>query len=723
MKWLTFAALAVASCLSAFGQEFRAGSSAVDITPTTFPIVSNGGFLEKFATKVVDPLYARALVLDDGKTRIAICVVDTCMMGRELIDAAKEIASGETGIPTDRMLVSATHTHTAPSCMAALGTPTDENYALYLRTGVADAIAEAAKNLVPARVGWAVVPAWEFTNCRRWIRRPDKMITDPFGVMSVRANMHPGYENPDVVGPSGPIDPDLSLLSVQTRDGKPFALLANYSMHYFGAQPLSADYFGKFAAGIGKLIGAGDSFIGIMSQGTSGDSHWMDYSKPKTNITIDQYADGLMRLAAEAYPKIQHHDIVPLAMAEAKLTLRRRVADDARLEWARKTVRETKGRSPKTKEEVYAREQLLIAAEPERELKLQALRIGELGITAIPNEVYAITGLKLKVLSPLRPTFNIELANGGEGYIPPPEQHKLGGYTTWAARTAGLEPQAEPRIVETVLELLERVAGKARRAMPELPGPYTKAVLADQPTVYWRLNDITGPRAIDTSGKGINAVFENGVAFHLPGVQRKGGAISGPLEAPSPFSGAVSNRAVHFAGGRLRSELFGLGATYTAEMWLWNGLPANARAVTGYVFSRGRDGDASAAGDHLGIAGTANSDATGRLVFYNGNQTKTLLVGRTPLAWRDWHHVVLVRDGRKVTVYLDGEREIEGEAESTLPQGVASIFLGGRCDNFANFEGKMDEVAIYPSVLGVEQVKRHFTAAERTVPRREPAAR
>ena len=76
---------------------------------------------------------------------------------------------------------------------------------------------------------------------------------------------------------------------------------------------------------------------------------------------------------------------------------------------------------------------------------------------------FAITGLTLKAYSPLQPTFNIELANGAEGYIPPPEQHKLGGYTTWPARTAGLEVQAEPRIVEALLQLLEKVAARPRR--------------------------------------------------------------------------------------------------------------------------------------------------------------------------------------------------------------------------------------------------------------------
>jgi hypothetical protein len=70
---------------------------------------------------------------------------------------------------------------------------------------------------------------------------------------------------------------------------------------------------------------------------------------------------------------------------------------------------------------------------------------------------------------------NIELANGAEGYIPPPEQHKLGGYTTWPARTAGLEVGAEPRIVETLLSLLEEVSGQKRRAVIGLtPRPCSK---------------------------------------------------------------------------------------------------------------------------------------------------------------------------------------------------------------------------------------------------------
>ena len=111
------------------------------------------------------------------------------------------------------------------------------------------------------------------------------------------------------------------------------------------------------------------------------------------------------------------------------------------------------------------------------ELILQACRVGDLAWTAIPNEVFALTGLKIKHQSPFAHTFNIELANGAEGYIPPPEQHALGGYTTWPARTAGLEQQAEPRMTEAVLALLEEVTGQSRRSpYPEL-GAYAEACL------------------------------------------------------------------------------------------------------------------------------------------------------------------------------------------------------------------------------------------------------
>ena len=109
-------------------EAIPAGACAIDVAPTTFPVLVNGGFLQNSANRLNDPIRAKCLVLDDGSTRLAIVVVDSCMMPRELLDRAKELAHEKTGIPTDRILISATHTHSAPAAMGALGCPADADY-------------------------------------------------------------------------------------------------------------------------------------------------------------------------------------------------------------------------------------------------------------------------------------------------------------------------------------------------------------------------------------------------------------------------------------------------------------------------------------------------------------------------------------------------------------------------------------------------------------------
>src|SRR6185503_7955238 len=137
-------------------KQFRAGAFAIDITPTNFPVIVNAMFTERTANRAHDPLHARCLVLDDGTTRIAIAVVDTCMMPRDLLDHAKELARRSTGIATDHMLISATHTHSAPSAMGCLGSRADPDYAKFLPSRIAEAIERAYQNLTPAKIGWAV---------------------------------------------------------------------------------------------------------------------------------------------------------------------------------------------------------------------------------------------------------------------------------------------------------------------------------------------------------------------------------------------------------------------------------------------------------------------------------------------------------------------------------------------------------------------------------------
>ncbi len=688
-----------------------AGAAAVDITPTGFPVIINGSFTEHSADVAHDRLMSRAVVLDDGEMRLAIVVVDSLMIERELLDQVKERAHRETGIPVDRMLISATHTHSAPSCMGCLGSRADPVYTRVLPGLIARSISEANARVVPARIGWTVVADHDHNHCRRWILRPDRIGNDPFGEANVRANMHPGHLSENHIGPSGPADPDLSILAIQHADGRPMAVLGNYAMHYFGTAAVSGDFCGRFGERFAALAGidAAEGFVGVMSQGTSGDSMWMDYSKPATGITLDQYTEAVARVAVRAYESIEYRDHVPLGMAEAKLSLRRRVADEARLAWARRIDTELGDRLPGTMHEIYAREQVLIHARPEVELKLQAVRIGELGITALPNEVYGITGLKIKAQSPFRPTFNIELANGAEGYIPPVEQHHLGGYTTWAARTAGLEVPAEAKIVETVLGLLESVSGRSRRPMEDPLNDYAKAVLASKPAGMWRLGEMNGATAHDAAGDR-HGEYEPGVAFYLPGPD--GAGLS---------AGPRGNRAAHFAGGRVRAKVRSPGDRHTVTFWFWSGMPDDVRDVTGYLYSLG--GTEGGSEEWLAIGGTGGA-AFGRLVFGVGDGPEKALVGRAEIQPRTWNHIAVVRDGERVNVYLNGAEkpEISGHLPPIAAAGVREVFIGGRRDGVAGLEGKLDEFAIFDRALPLRELTDHFVAARFTPPPATPSS-
>jgi hypothetical protein len=446
----------------------RAGAFAVDITPVKFPVSVNGGMQDRKATAAHDRLHARCLVLDDGSTKLAIAVCDSCMIPREIIDEARTSASRATGIRKDHILISATHTHTAPTVGGVFQSDPDPDYVKYLPKQIARGIEQAVAKLAPAEIGWAVTREPNEVFNRRWFMKPGTVLTDPFGGKTDKVRMNPGYLHPDLLKAAGPTDPEVSVLSVRTREGRPLALLANYSLHYVGGVPeLSADYFGAFAERIGQLLRPDKrpfEFVGILSNGTSGDINNINYgaAAPPARKPYEQaraVADRVARAAFEAYRTVRHRSDVSLAAADREIELGVRLPSAADVKRAQEIIASAKDGKLRSLPEVYARETVLLAKYPAKvPVRLQALRIGELGIAAIPCEVFVEIGLEIKKRSPLRPTFTIELANGYNGYLPTPEQHALGGYETWRARSSYLEVNASRRITDTVLGLLKQVS-------------------------------------------------------------------------------------------------------------------------------------------------------------------------------------------------------------------------------------------------------------------------
>ena len=242
-----------------------------------------GGFEQPLADKAYDALHARAIVLDDGRTKLAIVVVDSCYVPRALFDRAKRRAQKGTGIPTSHMLMAATHTHTAPPSKPEGASAVELAYQELLETQIAQAVIEANRRLEPAQIGWAVRQEPGELHNRRWWMKPGSIAPDPFGNTTDKVKMNPPRGSPDLIKPAGPVDPGFTVVSVRNAAGKPLALLANYSLHYVGGIPgqqLSADYFGEFARQMAQRLegeGAGRRFVGILSNGTSGDVNNIDF--------------------------------------------------------------------------------------------------------------------------------------------------------------------------------------------------------------------------------------------------------------------------------------------------------------------------------------------------------------------------------------------------------------------------------------------------------------
>jgi neutral ceramidase len=443
----------------------RAGAAAIDITPK--PGVSLDGPISKNGpvTGIHDRLHARALVLDDGKTRLAIVICDLCMIGHDVFDSAKDSVHKKTGLATDRMLMAATHTHAAPRANHIGVGLLDDEYHKLLADGIAAAVIQAEKNLAPAKVGWGSFQKPEFLACRRFLCKPGSVEKNPFGQTGERIKSVSGRSSA-VIKPAGPIDPQFSILSVQHIDGSPLAVLGNFSVHYCGGYQrglVSADYFGHFASAMEQDLNSGDDhppFVGIMSNGTSGNTGSIkrDGKKFPPFGWMEASAGILADQTLQVIKTIEHRSDPKLEMRQTELELEVRRPDAARIVWAKKILADPKQSLPHRWTRIFAQEAMHLSTYSKtRTITLQAIRIGELGIAAIPCEVFAETGLEIKQQSPHAATFTIELANGYGGYLPPPQQHAWGGYETWPARSSFLEVQAEPKIRTAVLRLLHEV--------------------------------------------------------------------------------------------------------------------------------------------------------------------------------------------------------------------------------------------------------------------------
>src|SRR4051812_7530063 len=239
---------------------FKAGAAISNITP---PLGQNivGGFSPSPSINVHDDLHARCLVLDDGKTRLALVVCDLLGLHRSVSDEARKIIQERSKIPPSHVLISATHTHSASSAMGQDRFQHEQkldDYQQFVAQRIADGVQRAVNNLRPAQMAFGTAEVPEHVFNRRWFMQPGTVPPNPFGTTDL-VKMNPGAGNPNLTEPAGPTDRTISFLAFREPEGGPISVFSAYSLHYVGgvgSGDISADYYGMYCGQLQRLLKA-----------------------------------------------------------------------------------------------------------------------------------------------------------------------------------------------------------------------------------------------------------------------------------------------------------------------------------------------------------------------------------------------------------------------------------------------------------------------------------
>jgi hypothetical protein len=468
VAFLMLAAAALAA------DSLRAGAATSNITPPLGSMII-GGFVPFPSTGVHDELHARCLVLDDGKTKLALVVCDLLGAHRSLSLEARRLIEDATGIPPANVAISCTHTHSAASALGgeryASDLPLDE-YQQFVARRIADGVRRAVNALRPAQIAFGTAEAPEHVFNRRWFLREGTMPPNPFGKID-KVKMNPKQGSPDLLEPAGPTDPTISFIALREPGGRLISVYSAYSLHYVGGVgdgDISSDYYGMYCDALAKLQNATDydsPFVAMMANGTSGDVNNNNFRTPRPPappyVQMRKVAEDVAGKVNAALAKVEWQDHAELAARYRELPLEWRAIDTELMNWAKeKQAAATPGKSKTDIPTIYASRVLSLAAAKNPALiPLQVFRIGDVCIGTFPCETFAEIGLEFKRRSPFAHSFMVELNHGYFGYLPTPRHFELGGYETWPG-TNDLEPQASVKMLDALLQMAGEVAPKSK---------------------------------------------------------------------------------------------------------------------------------------------------------------------------------------------------------------------------------------------------------------------
>lgn len=239
------------------------------------------------------------------------------------------------------------------------------------------------------------------------------------------------------------------------------------------------------------------------------------------------------------------------------------------------------------------------------------------------------------------------------------------------------------------------LSGTASVTVPASVDGYPNQVRADGAQQYWRYDESALPFVADSSDGG----NQSGVHLNAPALGQTPGAVSG------------ASTAIGFNG--TDTQVYGdkrqtVGSTYTIETWFKTNTTRGGKL---FGFGNNQSRGSNQYDKHLYMTND------GRLVF--GVYTGVTRTVTTSAAYNDdrWHHAVATQGPGGMTLYVDGAQK--GTLNVTTHENFSGYWhaggdsLGGWPDRPTSeyWAGRLDETAVYPTVLSAAQVRHHYALA------------
>jgi len=449
-----------------------AGAAAADITPAPGTQIAGNIGVRRPATVFADPLIARALILESDAERLCVISTDATMARGDCAEEVRRRAQARFGLDSARVIVNCTQNHHAPSvghcfCLDevfwrryvpdelewVLGGDPAYNECFY--DGVIRAIGDAlaAVRPVTARVGRTIEGRIAFN--RRAILRDGT------------AMMHAGGSN--ILQIEGPIDPEVSLLTLRDAAGSYVAALMHFSCHpchEVDQFTIANGWPGVWSAGMAAVLG--DDAVPLVMNGCCGNLHPRNPLAPEQTHDYRAMGRVLTDDACDLLDGMEDAPGLPLDVRRAIVRIPLRKLDPAIVDAAQRLLDAhptpmwlDDERTRIDWEWIYAISRVDLALHRARQswydYEVQAFRIGDVALLALTGEPFVEGQLEIKLRSPARYTQVAHMSNGYVGYIPTPAAIARGGFETVTSHWSKLVPEALQTIVDTSVGLLEEM--------------------------------------------------------------------------------------------------------------------------------------------------------------------------------------------------------------------------------------------------------------------------